>query len=42
VLTAPPVIGAVLLGLDRSGASTRAKERVRETLLRTPPPAIEP
>ena len=42
VLTAPPVIGAVLLGLDRSGASTRVKERVRETLLRTPPPAIEP
>jgi len=42
VLTAPPVIGAVLLGLDRSGASSRAKERVREALLRRPPPAIEP
>ena len=42
VLTAPPVIGAVLLGLDRSGASTPAKERVREALLRTPPAAIEP
>jgi N-acetylglucosamine kinase-like BadF-type ATPase len=42
VLTAPPVIGAALLGLDRNGASRRAKERVHEALLRTPPPAIEP
>lgn len=42
VLTAPPVIGAVLLGLDRSGASKRAKERVHDALLRTPPSAIEP
>lgn len=42
VLTAPPVIGAVLLGLDRSGASTRAKERVRDALLRTPPAAVDP
>lgn len=42
VLTAPPVIGAVLLGLDRSGASRRVKERVHQTLLKTPPPTIEP
>jgi N-acetylglucosamine kinase-like BadF-type ATPase len=42
VLTAPPVIGAALLGLDASGASKRAKERVHEALLRTPPSAGEP
>jgi N-acetylglucosamine kinase-like BadF-type ATPase len=42
VLTAPPVIGAVLLGLDRRGASARAKERVHDALLRTPPRPIEP
>jgi N-acetylglucosamine kinase-like BadF-type ATPase len=32
VLTAPPVVGAVLLGLDRIGASGAAKARVRTTL----------
>jgi N-acetylglucosamine kinase-like BadF-type ATPase len=42
VLTAPPVIGAALLGLDRTGASRRAKERVHEALLRTPPSITGP
>lgn len=32
VLTAPPVLGAALLGLDRIGASRRTKARVREAL----------
>ncbi|MFD6190126.1 MULTISPECIES: N-acetylglucosamine kinase [unclassified Streptomyces] len=30
VVTAPPVLGAVLLGLDRVGAAPRARERARE------------
>jgi N-acetylglucosamine kinase-like BadF-type ATPase len=42
VLTAPPVIGAALLGLDRAGASSGAKQRVHEALLRTPPSTTEP
>lgn len=42
VLTAPPVIGAALLGLDHHASSKRAKERVREALLGTPPSVIEP
>ncbi|MEU3664164.1 BadF/BadG/BcrA/BcrD ATPase family protein [Streptomyces sp. NPDC032940] len=29
VVTAPPVLGAVLLGLDRTGAGPRAQDRVR-------------
>lgn len=32
VLTAPPVVGAALLGLDRIGASRAVKARVREVL----------
>jgi N-acetylglucosamine kinase-like BadF-type ATPase len=32
VLTAPPVVGAALLGLDAIGASRAAKARVRERL----------
>jgi hypothetical protein len=32
VLTAPPVVGAALLGLDRIGAPRRATVRVREAL----------
>lgn len=32
VLSAPPVVGAALLGLDRIGASRAAKARVRELL----------
>jgi N-acetylglucosamine kinase-like BadF-type ATPase len=32
VLTAPPVVGAGLLGLDRLGAGRRAAERLRATL----------
>jgi N-acetylglucosamine kinase-like BadF-type ATPase len=32
VLTAPPVVGATLLGLDRLGAPRRTKERVRRSL----------
>ncbi len=32
VLSAPPVVGAALLGLDRLGASRAAKARVRESL----------
>lgn len=32
VLAAPPVVGAAMLGLDRIGASRRAKARVRATL----------
>ncbi|HEU4355186.1 MAG TPA: BadF/BadG/BcrA/BcrD ATPase family protein [Actinomycetota bacterium] len=32
VLTAPPVVGAAMLGLDRIGASPKAKARVRATL----------
>ncbi|HSD48495.1 MAG TPA: BadF/BadG/BcrA/BcrD ATPase family protein [Actinomycetota bacterium] len=32
VLEAPPVVGAAMLGLDRIGASRRAKARVRATL----------
>jgi N-acetylglucosamine kinase-like BadF-type ATPase len=42
VLTAPPVIGATLLGLDASGASSSAKERVHEALLSRPPSTTEP
>jgi hypothetical protein len=32
VLTAPPVVGAALLGLDRIGSPQRTKERVRRSL----------
>jgi hypothetical protein len=32
VLSAPPVVGAALLGLDAIGASAAAKSRVRERL----------
>jgi N-acetylglucosamine kinase-like BadF-type ATPase len=31
-LTVPPVVGAVLLGLDRIGASAKARARVRDTV----------
>jgi len=36
------VIGAALLGLDHHASSKRAKDRLREALLGTPPSAIEP
>ncbi|HEX9124480.1 MAG TPA: BadF/BadG/BcrA/BcrD ATPase family protein [Actinomycetota bacterium] len=32
VLTAPPIVGAAMLGLDRIGASTTSKSRVRAAL----------
>jgi hypothetical protein len=31
-LTAPPIVGAVLLGLDELGAGSAAKRRAREAL----------
>lgn len=42
ILTAPPVLGAALLGLDRIGASRRTKERVHTTLTTTPSRRHEP
>ena len=41
-LTAPPVVGAALLGLDRLGAPPGAAERLRATLTHERPGALRP